>query len=101
MVVSYLVAQPHHAAWWCHGDETARNEPLDAHPLRGLGQGNLILLLGGADTADDDIDVGQRFDEMLLGGLQVAFANPHPALLQLDDGGLVDRGRADESEDLL
>lgn len=98
---THLVTQPHDAAGGRDGDETTGNESLDADPLRSLGQGNLVLLLGGADTADDDIDVVQRFNELLLGSLQVAFADLHPAFLQLRDGGLGDGDWADKGEDLL
>lgn len=101
LVVSYLVTQPHHPTRGSYRDKSTRNESFDADLLRGLGQRNLILLLRGTNTTDDDIDLGQRFDEMLLGSLQIAFADMYPPILQLDDSGLGNRGGTDESDDLL
>jgi hypothetical protein len=42
---AYLVAQPHDSAGWCHCDEPARDESLNASPFRRIGQRNLVLLL--------------------------------------------------------
>lgn len=99
--ISYLIAQPHDTAGRCDGDETTRDEPLDTDFLGRLGQRDLVLLLGGADTADNDFDVGESFNQVLLGRLQVAFADLNPALLQLPDGGFVDRDRANKGDHLL
>lgn len=98
---SYLVAQPHHTTGRCRGDETTGNKPLHVHLLRGLGEGDLVLLLRGADAADDDIDAVQRFDELLLGRLQVTFANFDPSFLQSQNGGFVGGRGADETDDFL
>jgi hypothetical protein len=46
-------------------------------------------LLGGTDTADDHLDLSQRFDELFLGGLQVAFPNQTSPILKAGDGWLL------------
>lgn len=97
----YLVAQPHHPTRWCYRDKPTGDESFHADLLRSLGQRDLILLLSGTNTANDDIDFGQRFDKVFLRSLQVTVADLHPAFLQFVDGGLGDRGGADKSEDLL
>ena len=98
---SYLVTQPHHTTRGRDSDETTRNKSLDTDFLGRLGQRNLVLLLGRADAANNNIDVGQRFDELLLWGLEITFSDRNTSLLQLDDGGLVDRDWADEGDHLL
>jgi hypothetical protein len=59
------------------------------------------LLLCRADTADDDIDLGQDFDELLLGGLQVTLADFDSSFLELLNGGLVYGDGADEGVNVL
>jgi hypothetical protein len=59
------------------------------------------LLLCRADTADDDIDLSQNFNELLLGRLQVAFADLDSSLLELLDGRLVYGNGADEGVNIL
>lgn len=99
--VAYLVTQPHHTTGGCNGDETTGNESLDADFLRRLGQRDLVLLLSRADTADDDIDLGQRLDQLLLACLQVAFPDGNTTILQSDNSGLVNGDRANEGDHLL
>jgi hypothetical protein len=84
--LSYLVTQPHDTARWANGDETTGNESLHPGLLGCLGKGNLVLLLGRTDTADDHIDLSQRFDELFLWGLQVAFPDLASPFLEARDG---------------
>jgi hypothetical protein len=53
-------------------------------------------LFGGADTADDHINLSQSFDELFLGGLQVAFPDLDAPILETCDGRLLGRDRTDE-----
>lgn len=98
---TYLIAQPHHPTRRGHGDETAGNESLHTTLLCGLGEGNLILLLSGADAANDDINLCQQLDELLLGRLQVTLADLDAPFLEFNHGGLVYGSGADESVDFL
>jgi hypothetical protein len=59
------------------------------------------LLLCRADTADDDIDLGQNFNELLLRRLQVALADLDSSLLELLNGRLVYGNGADEGVNIL
>jgi hypothetical protein len=58
-------------------------------------------LLSGTDTADDHIDLSQRFDELLLGGLQIAFPNLTTPFLEARDSWLLSGDRANKSDDFL
>jgi hypothetical protein len=58
-------------------------------------------LFGGTDTADDHIDLSQSFDELFLGGLQVAFPDLNAPILEACDRRLLGRNRTDKSDDLL
>jgi hypothetical protein len=58
-------------------------------------------LFGGADTADDHINLSQSFDELFLGGLQVAFPDLDAPILETCDGRLLGRDRTDKSDNLL
>jgi hypothetical protein len=100
-VLSYLVTQPHDTAGWADGDETTRHKPLDAGLLGRFSERDLVLLFGGTDTADDHIDLSQSFDELFLGGLQVAFPNLNAPILETCDGRLLGRNRTDKSDDFL
>jgi len=59
------------------------------------------LLLCRADAADDDIDPGQDFDELLLRRLQVALADLDSSFLELQNGGLVYGDGADKGVNVL
>jgi len=98
---SYLISQPHDTAWRANGNESTRNKSLHTGLLSCLGERDLVLLLGGTDTADDHIDLSQRFDELFLWGLQVAFPNLTSPILEARDGWLLSRDRANKGNDLL
>lgn len=78
---SYLISQPHDTAWRADGNESTGDESFHTSLLSCLGERDLVLLLGGTDTADDHIDLSQRFDELFFGGLQVAFPNQTSPIL--------------------
>lgn len=59
------------------------------------------MLLCRADTADDDIDLGQNFNELLLRRLQIALADLDSSLLELLDGRLVYGNGADKGVNIL
>lgn len=98
---SYLVTQPHDTTRWADGDETTWNESLHARLFGCLGERDLVLLFGRTDTADNHINTSQRFNELLLWGLQVAFPNLASPILEARDSWLLGRDRANKSDDLL
>ena len=98
---SYLVTQPHDTTRWADGDETTWNESLHTSLFGCLGERDLVLLFGRTDTADNHINTSQRFDEVLLWGLQVAFPNLASPILEARDSWLLGRDRANKSDDLL
>ena len=59
------------------------------------------MLLCRTDTADDDIDLGQDFDELLLRSLQVTLADLDSSILELLNGRLVYGDGADEGVNVL
>lgn len=101
MLATYLVSQPHDATRRCDRDETARNETLHTGLLRSLGQRDLVLLLCGADAADDDVDTLDDMEKSLFGTLEIAFADLDTTFLQGDDGGFLDGSGTDESMQFL
>lgn len=59
------------------------------------------MLLRRANTTDDDIDLGQDFNELLLGRLQITLADLDSSLLELLNGGLVNGNGADKGMNVL
>lgn len=98
---SYLVTQPHDTTRWADGDETTWYESLHTGLFGCLGERNLVLLFGRTDAADNHINTGQRLDQLLLWGLQVAFPNLASPILEARNSWLLGRDRANKSDDLL
>lgn len=101
MAENYLVPQPHDTTGWCDGDETAGDESLNTGLLRCVGDGDLVLLFCRTDTADYDIDIGQRLLEFLFCRFQVTFANVHSLVLQGENGRFLSRTGPNKGVDFL
>lgn len=98
---TYLIPQPHDPTWRGDRDETAGNKPLNTSLLRGLGEGDLVLLLCGTDTADDNVDTGEGIGQSLFGALEVAFTDLNTTVLQGEDGRFLNGSGTHESVQFL
>ena len=98
---TYLVPQPHDPTWRRDRDETAGNETLHTRLLRGLGEGDLVLLLCGTDTTDDNVDTGEGIGQGLFGALEVAFTDLDTTILQGEDGRFLNGSGTHESVQFL
>jgi hypothetical protein len=100
-ISNYLVSEPHNPTRWCHRDETTWNESLDTGFLRCVGDGDLILLLSRSDTANDDIDIGERLFEFLLGRFQITFTDVYSLVLQGENRWFLSRAGSNKGVNFL
>lgn len=98
---SYLITEPHDTARWADSNESTGHETLHTGLFGSLGEGNLVLLFGGTDTADDHINSSQRLDKLFLGGLQVAFPNLASPILKARDSRLLGRYWTNQGNNFL
>lgn len=98
---TYLIPQPHDTTWRGDRDETAGDKTLNTSLLCGLGEGDLILLLCGTDTADDNVDTGEGIGQGLFGALEVAFTDLNTTVLQGEDGRFLNRSGTHEGVQFL
>lgn len=99
--LTYPVAQHHDTLRRRSSRPSVRHETLDACLERCVGERDLVSIDARRDCRDDDVDARQRCNQLMFGSLEVDGHDLDAAILQLDDGWLVNRTGPGEGGDFL